>query len=322
MKLKTELLGKSFLLSNKQRNGLHFSKRASKAIIVNIGNEGNLSSNYNDYDTKFSIEDTLADIFLNELKLDEVTFDQIFKCLILPEMEIERIFNTIRYKYLKAVYQSNRHNPQECFDSTYNKAFQALAGLLVYQGNAAFRKDNDAFWKEAGFTKRSRNQNWDKEHNDLKVIIDLLKHIHAGNPEDIYAELIAIKPGFHELFIHEDYFSKEQYPNGTSPRDTVFRILKNKQKKSCFKLDNFPQEINKKSYFSYAPCSITEGPFVFRKDPSVTYVDEIKSITSKAEIKNLSEKFHILNYYNQDISTPEKLAELLEKAKFFLQYPG
>jgi len=214
------------------------------------------------------------------------------------------------------------HNPQQYFDSTYNKAFQSLAGHLVYQGNTANRKNNDEFWKEANFTQVSKDQDWEKEQNDLKRILDLLKVIHASSPESIYAELIAIKPGFHELYIHENYFDKDQIPKGTSPRDTVFRLLKNKQRQSSLKINKLPQEINKKSYFSYAPCNITEGPFVLRKRGSVSYYDEIRLVTSKSKVKKLNEKFHVLNYYNQDISTPQKLAELLEKAKFFLQYPS
>jgi hypothetical protein len=60
-------------------------------------------------------------------------------------MEIERIFNNVRYKYLQAVFLSNFENPQEYFSSQYNRAFQALSGIIVYQGNCAQRKPNESF---------------------------------------------------------------------------------------------------------------------------------------------------------------------------------
>lgn len=61
-------------------------------------------------------------------------------------MEVERIFNNLRYKYLNSIYLSGFLNPSEFIDSKYyNKAFQALAGLNVRQGRAKIKRDNDYF---------------------------------------------------------------------------------------------------------------------------------------------------------------------------------
>ena len=96
--------------------------------------------------------------------------------------------------------------------------------------------------------------------------------------------MIAIKPGFHELYIHSDYFDKETIPTDDTIRSEVFRLLR------CFsdlrtseinKLDKMPPEINKKNYLTYASCNITEGPFVFRKSIETSYFDEIRKIKSK-----------------------------------------
>ena len=76
--------------------------------------------------------------------------------LVTPEMEIERIFNNLRYKYLKSIYLSELNNPQKYINAKYNNTFQSLAGINIYQGPIKIRKDNDDFWKEAGFKEPSK----------------------------------------------------------------------------------------------------------------------------------------------------------------------
>ena len=156
----------------------------------------------------------------------------------------------------------------------YNKAFQTLAGLKVYQGNTKHRKKNDAFWQEAGFRASTKQLNWEKERQELQEIISLIKKMYTPNYSQIYAELIAIKPGFHEIWLHDDYF--KVILKGSKSRDHVFRMLHGKGNLLGFSLHKMPAEINKNSYFSYAPCNVTVGPFVFRKNISVSYFDEIR----------------------------------------------
>lgn len=203
-----------------------------------------------------------------------------------------------------------------------NKAFQTLAGLKVYQGNPPFRKDNEAFWQEAGFSVQAKEQNWQKEQDELKKALTLLKVVTPKPVTQAYAELIAIKPGFHELYLHDDYFEADTIPTGTSPRDQVFRMLRNKEELSSLTIDKFPQEMNKRNYFGYAPCNVTEGPFVFRKSLDVSYFDEIRRIRTKKQIRTLKDKFHILDYYRHDLSTQDKLEKLLEQAEPFCRYPA
>jgi len=80
------------------------------------------------------------------------------------------------------------------------------------------------------------------------------------------------------------------------------------------------RNINKNSYFSYAACCITEGPFVFRKNIKTSYYKEIRKIKSEKQRNQVNIKFHILDYYHGNISTKEKLAEFLEEAKRFRDY--
>jgi hypothetical protein len=69
----------------------------------------------------------------------------------------------------------------------------------------------------------------------------------------------------------------------------VFRMLRNKEELSALKLQGLPAEINKNNYISYAPCSVTEGPFVFRKNLSVSYYDELRRITAKEQLHELND---------------------------------
>jgi hypothetical protein len=100
----------------------------------------------------------------------------------------------------------------------------------------------------------------------------------------------------------------------------VFRMLRNKEELSALKLQGLPAEINKNNYISYAPCSVTEGPFVFRKNLSVSYYDELRRITAKEQLHELNDKFHILDYYTHDLSTRNKLGTFLEKARPFCKF--
>ena len=100
----------------------------------------------------------------------------------------------------------------------------------------------------------------------------------------------------------------------------MFRLLRNKGKMSSFEINRLPTEINKNNYISYAPCNVTEGPFVFRKSLSVSYYDEIRRVTSQDQICELNGKFHILDYHNHDLSTHDKLGKFLEIAKLFRNF--
>lgn len=151
----------------------------------------------------------------------------------------------------------------------------------------------------------------------MQRIIRVLKLIYPKPVTELYSELIAIKPGFHEMYLHKNFFNDDSIPTGTSLREEVLRMLRNKGEPLSLRLDELPAEINKNSYISFAACNVTEGPFVFRKDHSVSYFSEIRQVRSKKELPTLTDKFHILDYYNKDLSSREKLGDFLEVAKRF-----
>lgn len=315
-----EYANKPLLLANRDRNGLFVSPDTSSHILLRFAEDGALMTHEIGSRRCKTLDISLRDIGVKYLGLRNRSTNDLLRYLVTPEMEVERIFNCLRFKYLRAIYLSSFDNPQQYLKYTYNKAFQTLSGLTIYQGNRQPRIANDSFWQDAGFTVEAKDQNWQKEHTEMSTIISLIKRIGTTPITGLYAEFIAIKPGFHELYLHRNYFDADCIPNGTSPRDTVFRMLRHKDEISALKLHALPTEINKNNYISYAPCSVTEGPFVFRKRLSVSYYDEIRGITAKDRLHELHDKFHILDYYNHDLSTRSKLGRFLDKARPFCKF--
>jgi hypothetical protein len=164
-----------------------------------------------------------------------------------------------------------------------------------------------------------------------------LRKYYQNDLPKIYTELIAIKPGIHELLIHGNYFDlaekhqktvnnnkiNEINENGkVNYRDEVFALLANVgnlENSPIQNLEKFPGDINVNSYFTYASCNVTEGPFVSRKIKNISYFDEIRKINSYEKIKNIESKFNVY-YYDKGIDSKEKLEKTLnmvEKFKYF-----
>lgn len=317
---KPEYLNRTLLLATKDLDGLFRQTGDSALVALKFDRKGNPTVSEYRNNALAKAHMSFTDMSKSCLQSRRISFRNLFKRLVTPEMEVERIFNAVRYKYLTAIHLSKVADPNEFITSNHNRAFQAMAGLQVYQGGTKRRKSNNAFWREAGFVKEATSLNWEKERDELQAILSLLKVINRTTVARCYSELIAIKPGFHELYIHDDYFDDDSVPEPTSPRNIVFRKLRNKRGNKVFELNEFPKEISKNCYFSYAPCNVTEGPFVFRKNIGVSYYDAIREIRCKGAKRNLCKSFHILDYYNQDLSTHRKLGHLLETAKRFCNF--
>jgi hypothetical protein len=144
----------------------------------------------------------------------------------------------------------------------------------------------------------------------LNFVLDYIRRFFRNGIEDIYRELIAIKPGFHELWVHKDYFNSK--PGGDKPRDIVFKELRGCAEPKTFNFDKFPAEINCQSYLTYASCSITERPFVFRKLVNTKYYNELRKIDSFNVLESLIKLFHIYSYHKKEINSPSKLMKVLK----------
>ena len=321
-----DYVNKFLLLSNKNRDGL-FKTTNDEIVQLKIDSNGSLQCSFIKNGGKNTKDYSLRKIGIDFLGKRDPSVESMLKYLITPEMEIERIFNNIRFKYLQSILFSKIEKPSEKITARFNKAFQAFAGIKIYQGNTKNRVDNDEFWKNAGFKKDAQNKiSFEEEFEELDFIIKYLRSLNLENYNKLYAELIAIKPGFHEIYIHENYFNENEtyrndIENKDSERDKVFKLLRGYGNvENIFLTKLKPNEINSKNYFSYAPCNVTEGPFVFRKRISVSYFNEIQKIHQKEELKNLKENFHILDYYHKKPRTIEELEKILEKAEQFKKY--
>ncbi|KZX17532.1 hypothetical protein MBCUT_02070 [Methanobrevibacter cuticularis] len=264
--------------------------------------------------------------------------EDILSYLVPWDMELERIFNCIRYKYLLSIFESGFDNPSKFLHSSYNRPFQALAGKNVYQGNVDVRKDNDDIFKDIGFkSPEETGVNFEEETNEFNFIIRFLRKYYQNDLPNVYTELIAIKPGMHELLIHGNYFDlTEKHQDKVNKnkinaknvdgkvdyRSEVFALLANVgnvEHSPVQNLSKFPGEINVNSYFTYASCNITEGPFVSRKIKDISYFDEIRKIHSKEEIKNIESKFNVY-YYDKGVDSREKLEKVLHETEKFKSF--
>ncbi|WP_414469273.1 hypothetical protein [Methanobacterium sp. ACI-7] len=313
---------KTFLLADKSKEKL-FKTNNGAFIQLYPDKSGKLLfyGLFNNFSSA-PIDMSLEEIGSIYLKLDDPSVQNVLKYFVTPEMEIERIFNNLRYKYLQSIYLSGLENPKEYFNADYNKSFQSLAGMRVYQGSVKVRKDNDDFWKEAGFKGPAETGiNFENERNDLRFILKYIRNLRLDNYSEFYRELIAIKPGFHEMWVHGDYF--ESCPSKYNPRSIVFRLLRcidDSEVNEINNLERLPSDINSKSYFTYASCNVTEGPFVFRKSPEISYYDKIRGMKCKEDLEKLQNDFYILDYYHNQIDSLDKLKELLKEAEKYRKF--
>ena len=314
----TEFIDRSLLLIDSKREKL-FKTGEGKYIEVMASPDGKLTVKkvYQSI-RKTIVEDmSLRRIGIEFLGLNDPSVPQMMKYLVIPEMEVERIFNNMRYKYLKAIDLAGFENPDKYISADYNKAFQALAGKTVYQGNTRDRKENDWFYEDVGFTDGVRDElKLNIEGDEMTFILHYIRYSEQTDYARIYAELIAIKPGFHELMVHDNYFDESSYPVPNGARSQVFRMLRGIGELSDIELDGLPHDINTKSYFTYGSCNVTEGPFVYRKSISTSYYEELRKIRSKYNIDRLNNNFHILSYHNS-IRTKKELENLLNRAEPF-----
>ena len=320
VKERPEYLNRKLLLCNVNHDGL-FQTHDGNNILIEFNCEGMISVTAISatYGLIPAHNLSLLQLGKDYLRLSDPAIENVLKHLILPEMEVERIFNSVRYRYLMAIYLSDFDNPQQYMNARYNKAFQALAGIEVTQANDVDKKDNEYFWQEAGFSRQARDLDWGKDIADLDRILGILRINNLRfNYPTLYKELIAIKPGFHELMIHGNYFDKT--PVGDTLRDNVFRMLRGLDCNDDYHIRSLPQDIETIAYFRYAPCHVTEGPFVLRKSLSVSYFDEICKIDSKERLECVSNNFYMVAYNKLAIDSKVKLTTCLNETKKFTKY--
>jgi hypothetical protein len=325
---------KRFLLADSKKTGLYQDTNLrATAVEVMINPDGTLAvyrinRNFERNECNMSLRAIGQDL----LGLKDPSVSQMLKFLVTPDMEVERIFNCIRYKYLDSL-RHGKKIPGYYITSKCNELFKALS-RLPFRGIKRFNlsKKYKQIKAKHGFPSNVYID-IDKEKAELEFIIQYIRNICFSNgvannkKVKFYKELIAIKPGAHEIFMDvynnfnhwEDYSSKP----GSDPRNNVLRMLHNICRKNIsIDISKVNNEIKIPSYLTYAPCNVTEGPFVFRKNLSTKYYKDLKVIKKKKDTKGFNSKFYYLDYYGEkdNLSSVKKLDDFLKSAAKFQKF--
>ncbi len=240
--------------------------------------------------------------------------------------EIERILNRLRLMYLQAIALSPslRGKPAQAVSSNFNRAFHSLAGLEVHQKDS-LRGDNNWFWENQGFDPRAKHDlDWGQERKELASVLQWLTRHHRDAATATYAELIALKPGFHEAWLHND-FPNDAFESPESPRGRVFAILRGNDLDLVDLKNRYPGDLRVSDKFlGYASCAVTEGPFVRRRNPDVSYFSELKEVSGipdqAARRSILRDSFMILDSWQRlhDEDTAKALVRLIDEAEGYV----
>ena len=329
-----EYVGKKLLLVNQEKTGLFRGVNPNEYTIeVKIDSKGHLSVFKIDNDFKRNKEHiSLRALGRNYLGLEDLSVPQMLKFLVTPEMEVERIFNCIRYKYLDSL----RHGvkaPGDYITAECNELFKALS-RFPFRGikKKNLRKKHRQILRKHGFPTGQR-MDLCKEQKEFKFIIQYMRDIcfnseaKGKNKVDLYKELIAIKPGAHEIFMdinndgeHWDDYSPEP---GPISKFNVLKMLHNVYKKEIrIDISKVNHDIKFPSYLTYSTCYITEGPFIFRKSIKNNYFKDLRTIKKGNDIMGFKLKFYYLDYFGMEanLSDEKKLDDFLKSAARFKKY--
>lgn len=337
-----DYVGKKLLLTDTDKRKLFRDNHNNKSYIeVEINNKGDLFVHeFSIKKERKKLDISLSGIGGTYLRLKDQSVPQMLKYLVTPEMEVERIFNSLRYKYLESL-KDGKMRPECYVSSTCNDLLKSIF-KLPFRGIR--KNEKKGHWKKI-LSKNSFPIEYgidiEDESEELRFIISYMRNIafNKNTKEEeqirLYSELIAIKPGFHEVFIDMLYKpDPEKNHCGTyrreyseDQRNNVLRILHNIRKgqpQPPFYTSKMNAQIKVPSYITFAACAITEGPFVFRKNMSVRYFDDIKSIKKTGDKSLFGNKFHILDYYGEkekgNLASKKKLKELLYRAEKFTNF--
>ena len=173
---------------------------------------------------------------------------------------IELVLNRLRWKYLQAIALSPalRERPSQAVSLAFNSAFLSLVG-----------SEQTPHWRDMGFAACDRHElGWDQERADLASVIgELTRCLEASAT---YAESLALKPGFHEAWVHEA-FPDDAQEGPETPRGRVLGVLRGSPRGLIDLAGHYPADLSDPSCFlAYAPCSVSEGPFVRRRHQGVS----------------------------------------------------
>lgn len=210
--------------------------------------------------------------------------------------------NRLRWLYLRAIDLSPdlRDNPARAISFEFNDAFLSLVGIPPANHESVEPIPLDWHWRSRGFSSAAVSElDWISARHQLgSALAKFMEPLRSNSLR--YAELIALKPGFHEAWHHEA-FPDDVYEGPDSPRGRVYAILRGSS--LPFLEVNSPSissELEADAFIGYAPCVFTEGPFVRRIGPEVSYYGELMLAgiipDQQGRHAHLSKSFQVLDY--------------------------
>lgn len=305
---------KKLLLTDRKRERLYFD--GQHLVEVEFIENGNLAV------SKVSIQGRISRISMGKMSLSELSAryleseepTKILKYMVSPFQEVDRIFNALRVKYLLAV-QHGRRNPQEYASAEFNALFKVLAGFPLRNDPKGIRARNLALAE--GFNVDALPlMDVSREKQEMKVILKYLFDVFSSDLQGMYRELIAIKPGFHEIWADNNWADNGHIEGlRESPykdrRSQVLREIHGLIKPILhLDLTNITYELNIPAFLTYAPCNSTEGIISYRRSNDISCYQILRNHKSV----NLSDYFLIYDYYGRSIT--EKELEILKRFQY------
>jgi hypothetical protein len=316
------MLGKRFLISSSNRKSLFLDKKHNR-YEIHLHSNGTVSTSRVDENGERIPApelDTLRKIGKLVLSNPDPSVNQVRGLLITAEIEVERIFNSLRFKYLYSLLKADKkYQPGEYITSYCNYLFNAMTHRPI---RGTKKQDMKKKWKEVCLYEGMPANSFIDVSNEKSSLEFILNYfLNNFEESEFYPELIAIKPGFHEVYMDKVHgFEHGEGIEGKDFRADIFRRIHRMKPVRKKHPPAGRREINAHRFLGYAPCNVTEGPFYYRKSPRISAFAGLRKIPKRATARDFEVQFNVLDYM-ECLTSTKKLTEFLGKAKAFLTYP-
>jgi len=255
-------------------------------------------------EAKFSRIDakSLRDLGRQVFGWDDPSVPTVLRRLVTPEMEIERLLNCYRHKYLLCLDSRGKSRAwvAERLSAAWNDLYLVLIGATLRNDPGGRR--GRALLRESGFDPDDLSHDFEQEKSQLKQMKDLLLKAARPNSQargETYRELIAMKPGFHELWYrpgdHRTYNEElldrvrgTRTKSGRVPADVrrckVLLSFHGSMESQKIDLATVGNELG--SFWRFSPCHATEGPCFLRRSARLPLRSLLLQIAQEASLQD------------------------------------
>ena len=241
--------------------------------------------------------------------------------------QVEVALNLLRLTYLQAIGRSGalRNTPAQAASHQCNEAFVVLCGIEGDRSQVAGSQQVEAYLSSIGFDPRLRNLlDWERGKDALNRGLQALRRMPEA-PARILAELYSIKPGFHEVWLHDDY-PDDVRENPDHPVGRILGVIRGRQSQVLHPSHAEFERLTDLGFFlRHAACALTEGPMVRRRPGVDSYFDILQGIGPERSVsirrRRIEEGFHVLDTWQhlQDHNSETGLWDLIDTASAFVR---